>query len=159
MITSQPTKKDKSAGKKPSTSKKGQNGNRNRPQDHSHKKKKKESPQFTPLNISYERLLPLIRDLPNFKWPAPIQTDPAQRNKSLRCDYHKDHGHEIVRCRSLKFLVEKLIKAGHLWRHLEEVGQEVELGQFARRIVANSQSDDSVRAQTSHKLYTGRPDS
>ena len=36
--------------------------------------------------------------------------DPSQRNKSLRCDYHRDHGHETDRCRSLKFLKEKLIK-------------------------------------------------
>ena len=69
MITNQLTEKDKPTGKKPS--KEGQNGNWKPPRDKSHKKK--EPPQFTPLNISYERLLPLIRDLPDFKWPAPIQ--------------------------------------------------------------------------------------
>ena len=69
--------------------------------------KKREPPQFTPLNISYDRLFPLIRDHADFKWPTPIQSDLAQRNQSLRCDYHKDHGHETNRCRSLKFLVER----------------------------------------------------
>ena len=64
--------------------------------------------------------------------------DPAQGNKTLRCDYHKEHGHEIDRCRSLKFLVEKLIKAGHLRMYLREVDQEVESGQPTRRITANT---------------------
>ena len=76
--------------------------------------KRKEPPQFTPLNIAYDRLLPLIRDLPDFKWPPPMRTGPDQRNGSLRCDYHRDHGHETNHCQNLKFLVEKLIRAGHL---------------------------------------------
>ena len=124
MITNQPTEKDKSTGKK--LSNKGQNGDGKRPRDQS--QKRREPSQFTLLNISYERLLPLIHDLPDFKWPTPIQTDPAQRNKSLRCDYHRDHGHETNRCRSLKFLVEKLIKAGHLRRYLKEEDQGEESG-------------------------------
>ena len=56
--------------------------------------RKREPPQFTPLNISYDRLFPFIRDHPDFKWPTPIQSDLAQRNQSLRYDYHRDHGHE-----------------------------------------------------------------
>ena len=83
-------------------------------------KKKREPPQFTPLNISYDRLLPLIQDHPDFKWPTRIQSDPAQRNQSLRCDYHRDHRHETNRCRSLKFFVERLIRAGHLRRYIME---------------------------------------
>ena len=43
-----------------------------------------------------------------------------QRNRSLRCDYHRDHGHETNHCQSLMFLIEKLIRAGHLKRHLRE---------------------------------------
>ena len=43
-----------------------------------------------------------------------------KRNRSLRCDYHKDHGHETNHCQSLKFMVEKLILADHLIRYLRE---------------------------------------
>ena len=49
--------------------------------------------------------------------------NPSQINKSLRYDLYKDHGHETERCRSLKFLVEKLIKAGHLRRYVREIDQ------------------------------------
>ena len=80
-------------------------------------------------------MLPLIRDLPDFKWLAPIQTNPSQRNPSVRCDYHRDHGHETNRCRSLKFLVERLIKAGHLRRYVREVDRVAESGLQANRII------------------------
>ena len=111
MITNQPDERNKSLGKKVFESKEGQSRDRKQSCDHSHKKR--ELPQFTPLNVSYERILPIIHDLLEFKWPALIQTDPSQKNKSLWCDYHRDHGHETDKCRSLKFLVEMLIKEGH----------------------------------------------
>ena len=144
MITNQTAEKDKSTGNKFSTSKEGQNGNQKRPQDQSHKKKK-EPLQLTPLNILYDRLFPLICDLPDFKCLAPIQTDPSQRNKTLRCYYHKDHGHKTDRCRSLKFLVEKVIKARHLRRYLKEDDQGVESGRSARRIVASQATPSEPR--------------
>ena len=90
-----------------------------------------------PLNITYERRLPLIHDLPNFKWPAPIQTDLSQRNPSVRCDYHKDHEHETNKCRSLKFLVKRLIKAGNLRRYVREVDRGAESGPTTYRITAS----------------------
>ena len=70
---------------------------------------KRDPPQFTPLNISYDRLLPLIRDHPEFKWPPPMLANPDQRNRSLRCDYHRDHGHETNQCQGLKFMIKRLI--------------------------------------------------
>ena len=39
----------------------------------------------------------------------------------MRCNYHRDHGHETNKCHSLKFLVERLIKEGHLRRYIREV--------------------------------------
>ena len=83
-------------------------------------KKSKEPLQFTPLNIANDRLLPLIRHLPDFKWPPPMRAGPDQRNRSLRCDYHRYRGHETNHCQSLKFLVEKLIRVGQLRRYLRE---------------------------------------
>ena len=135
MITSQSTKGNKLPGKKPSGSKEGQNRDR-RKRFGDQPLKKKELPQFTPLNFSYERLLPIIRNLIEFKWPAPIQMDLSQSNKSLRCNYNRDHGHETDRCRSLKLLVEKLIKAGHLRRYITKPEHIVESGQAADIITA-----------------------
>ena len=115
MIT---TQSGKPASKGLSEQKNIQSKGQKRPEGQS--EKWKEPPQFTTLKIAYDRLLPLIRDLPNFKWPLPIRAAPNQRNRSLRCDYHRDHGHETNHCQSLKFLVEKLIRAGHLRGYVQE---------------------------------------
>ena len=96
-------------------------------------------PQFTPLNISYDRLLPLIRDLPDFKWPVPMWASPDQRNRSLRCDYHRDHGHESNHYQSLKFLVEKLIQVGHLRRYLREPIKGVAAAPTADTVIADTE--------------------
>ena len=70
----------------------------------------------------------VILNLLEFKWPTTIQTNPSQRNKSFRYDYHRDHGHETDKCRILKFMVEKLIKEGHLGKYIREIDHKVELG-------------------------------
>ena len=97
--------------------------------------------------------MPLIRDLPNFKWPAPIQTNPSQRNPSMRCNYHRDHGHETNKFRSLKFLVERLIKIGHLRRYIKEVDREEESPPTSGRVTTDM---IVAQAKACHKLYTGR---
>nr|CAN71503.1 hypothetical protein VITISV_021014 [Vitis vinifera] len=58
-------------------------------------------PPPTPFSISYEKLLPMIQGLSNFRWPRPQGTDPSTRDHSKRC-----------------YLVERLIKAGHLKQYL-----------------------------------------
>ena len=50
------------------------------------------------------------------------------------CNYNRDHEHETNRCRSLKFMVERLIKAGHLRRYIGEVNHGAESGPRADRI-------------------------
>ena len=103
-------------------------------------------------NILYERLLPLICDLLNFKWPALIQTDHTHRNKSLWCDYHRDHRHETDRCQSLKFLVEKLIKARHLQRCLRELDYWVESRKPTSRITASPTAPPKPRPTINYLL-------
>ena len=62
MITNQLAEGNKSSGKKLSEFKEGQGRDRKQSRDQS--QKRRELPQFTPLNISYEKLLPIIIDLP-----------------------------------------------------------------------------------------------
>ena len=60
-----------------------------------------------------------------------------QRNRSLRCDYHRDHGHETNHCQSLTFLVEKLIRAGHLRRYIREPTRGVAVAPTADRVIVD----------------------
>ena len=71
-----------------------------------------EQPLLTPLSISYEKLLPMIQDMSDFRWPGPLKTDPSKRDHSKKCAYHKEHGHTTEACRCLHYLVERLIKGG-----------------------------------------------
>ncbi|RVW13916.1 hypothetical protein CK203_090005 [Vitis vinifera] len=52
------------------------------------------------------------------QWPRPLETDPSMRDRSKKCAFHKDHGHTTETCRFLQYLVERLIKAGHLKQYL-----------------------------------------
>ena len=129
MITAQSGKPTAKGQPKPK-------GSKNKKRSRGQTERKREPPQFTPLNISYDRLLPLIRDHPDFKRPTPIQSDPAQRDQSLRCDYHRDHGHETNRCRSLKFMVEKSIRVR---RYIRETVRVAEAAPAVERIVVGAE--------------------
>ncbi|RVW85528.1 hypothetical protein CK203_044090 [Vitis vinifera] len=52
------------------------------------------------------------------RWPGHLRADLAKRDHSKKCAYHKEHGHTTKTCRSLHYLVERLIKAGHLKQYL-----------------------------------------
>ena len=64
-----------------------------------------------------------------------MRVSPDQRNWSLRCDYHKDHGHETNQCQGLKFMIERLIRAGHLRRFILEPTRTVETAPASNRAV------------------------
>ena len=74
-----------------------------------------------------------------------MRAGPDQRNRSLRCDYHGGHGQETNNCQSLKFLVEKLIRAGHLRRYLREPTREATTAPSADRVVADTEHASGPR--------------
>ena len=78
--------------------------------------------------------------------------DPSQRHQSLQYNYHRDHRHETDRCRSLKFMVEKLIKAGHLKRYVKEPDHEVESRQAKDKITAGVTTSTESRLAINYIL-------
>ena len=98
---------------------------------------KRKEPPLTPLNITYDRFLPLIWDLLEFKWPSPMRATLDQCNRSLRCEYHRDYGHETNHCQNLKFLVEKLIRSGHLRRYIRELTRGVAVALTSDKVVVD----------------------
>ncbi|XP_034701000.1 uncharacterized protein LOC117926018 [Vitis riparia] len=77
----------------------------------------------TPLTKSYKKLLPIIRNLPGFRWPVPIRSNPSERDRNKICEYHKNHGHTTEACISLRYMVEDLLKAGHLKQYIRPAPQ------------------------------------
>ena len=66
-----------------------------------------------------------------------MRAGPDQCNRSLRCKYHRDHGQQTNYCQSLKLLIEKLIRAGHLRRYLREPTRGATTAPAANRVVAD----------------------
>ena len=60
----------------------------------------------------------MIRELTDFRWPEPLKADPAKRDRNRKCAYHKEHGHTAEQCKSPHYLVERLIRVGHLKKYV-----------------------------------------
>ena len=80
-------------------------------------------------------------------------TDPDESlpKKQILCYYHTDRRHEIDKCQSLKFMVEKLIKAEHLGRYIREIDHGVESRQATNKVTAAK-----VVPPESRQVYTGQ---
>ncbi|RVW58080.1 hypothetical protein CK203_115213 [Vitis vinifera] len=84
-----------------------------------------ERPPLTPLSISYEKLLPMIQGMSNFRWPRPLEADPSKRDHSKKCAFHKEHDHTTEECRQLGDLVQASVVShmGHSLMSLENPGR------------------------------------
>ena len=70
----------------------------------------------------------------------------------MRCDYHREHGHETNIYRSLKFMIERLIKAGHLRRYVREVDREEEPAPATGRITTGTVAPPKSRPAINYIL-------
>ena len=111
LVTEQPARNDAARSFKPSSQQRPSNSDKvsNVSQIH---------PHLHPLLCHKKKLLPMIRELFDFRWPKPLKEDPAKRYHSRKCAYHKEHGHTTEQCSSLHYLVEKLIRAEHLKQYI-----------------------------------------
>ena len=89
LVTSQPAKNDSTKGSK-TTSQRRQMGKGQDGQQHSNQA------NLILLNISYEKLLPMICELSDFNWLKPIKMDLAKRDQSIKCAYHKEQSNTKV---------------------------------------------------------------
>ena len=64
-----------------------------------------------------QRVLEKVKNEPFFKWPNKMVGNPMNRNQSLYCHYHQDHGHTTEDCRNLWDHLEQLVREGKL-KHL-----------------------------------------
>ncbi|RVW76965.1 Transposon Ty3-I Gag-Pol polyprotein [Vitis vinifera] len=85
MVAGQSARNDAERSSKP-PNKPRSSGRRQGEQSHS------ELPPLTLLTVSYEKLLPMIRDLSDFMWPKPIRANLAKRDHNKKCAYHKSMG-------------------------------------------------------------------
>ena len=60
----------------------------------------------------------MIQGMCDFRWPRPLKANLSKRYHSKKCVFHKEHGHTTEECKCLHYLVERLIRAGHLKQYL-----------------------------------------
>lgn len=88
------------------------------------KKYKPPSDSYRAVNTIFKepiyKILTKIRTQPFFTLTQPMRGDPSTRDQSKFCSYHKQNGHKIKDCMSLKSYLERLIKEGHLKEYLKE---------------------------------------
>ncbi|KAH7833226.1 hypothetical protein Vadar_004212 [Vaccinium darrowii] len=65
------------------------------------------------------KLLPQIQNEPYFSWPPKMTGDSNKRDSTLRCSYHRDHGHMTDSCKTFKQHLEDLVVAGHLKQFID----------------------------------------
>ena len=111
LVTNLPTKDDKIGSSKPLNQSRQVSKRRDDQQQQNQAK-------LTSVSISYERLLPMIHNLSDIRWLESIKTDPTKWDWNRRCLFHKNHGHTTEQCKSPYYLVEKLIRVGHLKQYV-----------------------------------------
>ena len=53
-----------------------------------------------------------------------MKSDPATRDDTKYCEFHKGHGHRTDNCIQLRKEIEYLIRLGHLSRYVASEGQD-----------------------------------
>ncbi|XP_022843108.1 uncharacterized protein LOC111366623 [Olea europaea var. sylvestris] len=76
------------------------------------------STSFSRLNTSRSNILMEIKDSKELKWSPRLQSPPDTRDKSNYCDFHRDHGHTVEDCFTLKREIEALIKREFLGSYI-----------------------------------------
>ena len=57
------------------------------------------SPQrFTPLTASVSQVLREVRNEQFLRWPTQMKSDPATRDNTRYCEFHRDYGHRTDDC-------------------------------------------------------------
>ena len=80
-------------------------------------RRRRYSPQrFTPLTASVSQVLHEVRNEQFLRWPAQMKSDPATRDNTKYCEFHRDYEHRTDNCIQLRREIEYLIQRGYL-RH------------------------------------------
>ena len=79
--------------------------------------------QYAPLTALVSQVLREVRHEKFLRWPSQMKSNPARRDDTKYCEFHKDHGHQTNDCIQLKKEIECLIRRGHLSRYVASKGQ------------------------------------
>ena len=115
---------EKSPSKEQERSPKRRGNLRNRLGPPQSERRRRYSPQrFTPLTASVSQVLHEVRNEQFLRWPTQMKSDPATRDNTKCCEFHRDYGHRTDNCIQLKREIEYLIQRGYLRRFISPRNQ------------------------------------
>ena len=79
--------------------------------------------RLTPLIASVSQVLHEVRNEQFLRWPTQMKSDPATRDNTKYCEFHRDYGHRTENCIQLKREIEYLIQRGYLRRFISPGNQ------------------------------------
>ena len=71
---------------------------------------------FTPLTATVSQVLHEVQHEHFLRWPSQMRSDPAKRDNTRYCEFHRDYGHRTDDCIQLRKEIEYLIRHGYLRR-------------------------------------------
>ena len=80
--------------------------------------------QYTTLTASVSQVLHEVQHERFLRWPSQMKSDPAKRDDTKYCEFHRGHGHRTDDCIQLRNEIEYLIRRGHLSHYVASEGQE-----------------------------------
>ena len=78
---------------------------------------------FTPLTATVSQVLREVQNEQFLRWPSQMKSDPATRDNTRFCEFHRDYGHRTDDCIQLRKEIEYLIRRGYLRRFIAPEGQ------------------------------------
>ena len=78
--------------------------------------------QYTPLTATVSQVVRKVQHERFLRSPSQMKSDPARRDDTKYCEFHKDYGHRTDDCIQLKKEIEYLIRHGHLSRYVAPEG-------------------------------------
>ena len=112
------------------------------------------SPQlFTPLTASVSQVLHEVRNEQFLRWPAQMKSNPATRDNTKYCEFHRDYGHRTDNCIQLRREIEYLIQRGYLRRFVSQGNQAQ--GQAQNQSQAPAQPPPPRQTTTQHQQPLG----
>ena len=116
-------------------------------------RRRRYSPQrFTPLTASMSQVLHEVRNEQFLRWPAQMKSNPATRDNTKYCEFHRDHGHRTDNCIQLRREIEYLIQRGYLRRFISPGNQAQGQTQNPNRALAQPPSPRQTATQHQQPL-------
>ena len=80
--------------------------------------------RFTPLTASVSQVLREVQNEQFLRWSTQMKSDPATRDNTKYCEFHRDYGHRTDNCIQLRREIEYLIQRGYLRRFISPGNQK-----------------------------------